>query len=456
MKQSGKVTVFSESRFTPSPERVLMTSVCRDVYAGSQEHYRPSVLTSDGFQDGFGEYSTHLPEEFKFYTRQPCYGLSYLEANISGPTYLRYPRGHELETYLASGKYDVLCLSAYTWSLPWAMETAERAKRLYGFREVWLGGYAVMTDDPSMNRYFDRLFWGYSESSLREAMGMPGVEIEEIRHPDLTTRAYFLGRESTVGHVIFRRGCPNRCTYCADPVFQPGGERSLSLRSVEEILDFYYDNGIRSIYISNQDTRLFDGTGSAIVERMYRKGMKFGMLTSFPSLLAKGQEGIRMLHEKGLTFLLLGLESLNEVNLTKTYRRSRLKMMCDALRLLKDLKIIVTTTYMICFEDDTEELIREAKEKMIHELGVTVNLFNITMPLPGTPMYWDYKKKGLITDWNWRHWTGNHLVWRHPRISTEAAAGLLAELRAEVNSPEHNSNVKAIWDSRSRRLLRAV
>lgn len=160
MKQKGKVEYLSGSRFVPAPERVLVTDVCRDVYSDHPKHRRPPALTSNGYQDGFAEYSTHLPGEYKFFTNQPSYGLSFLETNVKGPTFLHYPYQRDLEIQMGSGKFDVLCLSAYTWSLPWAIAVAEKAKKIYGFKEVWLGGYAVMTDEPTMNKYFDRLFGG--------------------------------------------------------------------------------------------------------------------------------------------------------------------------------------------------------------------------------------------------------------------------------------------------------
>ena len=448
MKQRENVTIFSQSNFIPLPEKVLVSDVCRDVYHDSSIRKKPSSITSNGFQDGFGEYSTHLPSEYRFFTNQPSYGLSFLEVNVVGPTYLRYPTSDELERHMASGKYQVLCLSAYTWSLPWAIETALRAKKVYGFVEVWLGGYAVMTDEPLMSKYFDKLFWGYSESSMNQAIGKESIGVENIKHPDLSTYAYFLGRKSVVGHILFQRGCPNKCTYCADPVFNPGGEPCLSLSEIERVIEHYKMKNINNIYFSNQETRLHGNYGKAVVDFMKKREMRFGLLTSFPALLANRHDGIKKLHNDGMHFLLLGLESLNESNLTKTNRKARLKMMCDTLKLLRDLKIIVTTTYMICFEDDTVETIKGAKDKMINDLGVTVNLFNITMPLPGTPMYWEYKSKQLITDWEWSRWTGNYLVWKHPVISPETAKELLAELRGEVNSPVYNPNVRAIWNSR--------
>jgi radical SAM superfamily enzyme YgiQ (UPF0313 family) len=450
MKEKAKVVNFNNSNFVPDRERVLITTICRDFSQIENGLYSegPAVLTENGFQDGFGEYTTHLPEEYRFYTNQPSYGLSFLQANVEGPTWLQYPLDKDLEAHLSSGNYDVLGISAYTWSLPWAKKLAAKAKKKYGIKEVWLGCYAVMTEDPEMAKFFDRLFWGYSESTLNQAIGGDEIPVDKIKHPDLRTNTSFLGKKATVGHVIYRRGCPNRCSYCSDPVFHPGGQKPLSIETIEKTLDYYKECGLKSIYFSNQDTTLFNNLGMKVIDSLHERDFRFGMLTSFKSLNAKGPDGIKMLHDKGFRFLLIGLESLNDKNLIKNRRRSRFKEMYDTMKLLQDLKIMITTTYMICFEDDTPESIREAKKIMINDLGVTVSLFNITMPLPSTPMYWQYKKDNLILDWDWTHWTGNHLLWRHPNISTKLAQNLLAEMRSEVNSPVYNPNVKALWNSR--------
>ncbi len=456
MEQRGRMVLLNGNGFAPKPDRVLVTTAPRDVYAQRCDVERPSSIGSDGFQDGFGEYSTHLPEAYKFFTHQPSYGVSFLEANVQGPKYLHYPYSMEIETQLATGHYDVIAISAYTWSLPWAIDLAKKPKEQFGVKEAWLGCYAVMTDEPKIKRVFDRLFWGYSESAFNLAIGKKAIPVGRLEHPDLTTEAFFLGRESVVGHVLFRRGCPNRCTYCADPVFSPGGESNLSIRAVDVILDYYQDHGIKSIYFSNQDTAMHSPFGQAVLESLNHRGIRFGMLTSFASLQGNTPDGIKKLHDKGLIFVLLGLESLNDSNLIKTHRKSRFRNMYSTLKLLQQLKIIVTTTYMICFEDDTPYLIREAKKMMVNELGVSVCLFNITMPLPGTSMYWDYKEKGLIWDYDWTHWTGNYLVWRHPTIAASEARELLGEMRSDVNNPEYNPNVASLWKARTEKEMAHV
>jgi pyruvate-formate lyase-activating enzyme len=452
--QKGRAVDHWGSAYTPRPDQVLITTVCRgsSVEIDPSEEV-PSSISSDGYQDGFGEYTTHIPIDFKFYTKQPDYGMRFLAANVPGPRYLQYPEYRTLIGELESGRYTVLGISAYTWSLPWAIALAKLARERYGIREVWLGGYAVMTDELSIPKTFSRTFWGYSESALNMALGGPSFPIDSIVHPDLTTRATFLGKESHVGHLLSQRGCPNKCNYCADPVFQPGGEDALSFEAMDKILSTYEQNGIRSLYFSNQNTNLFSKTGDSVLTNLHSRKMKFGMLTSFRTLNSLGTAGIERLYDKGLNFVLLGLESLNAENLRKTGRRAAVKEMLDVLQLLRTLRVIITTTYMICFEDDTVDTIRQAKQIMMNELGITVSLFNITMPLPGTPMYLKYKASNLIFDLNWRHWTGNHLVWRHPVISPSLARDLLAEMRSEVNSPIHNANIREITEKRSCRAL---
>jgi|GEM_PF-1193070 len=441
----GRVEYINQTNFVPNPEKVLIISPPRDVYENDPLSNREACLTDEGLIDGFAEYNTNIPKEWRFSTAQKDYGFAFLEANVVGPTYLHYSYDKTITEHLESGKYEVLAISALTWTLPWALDLARKAKSKYGFKEVWLGSYAVMTDEPQIKEVFDRLFWGYSEDELNKAIGKGPILKDDIRHPDLTTRASWLGRTTKVGHLLFRRGCSNKCTYCADPAFVPGGDHPLSIEAIERILDYYIENGIRSVYISNQDTNLFDSVGSKVLKAITQRGLSFGMLTSFHSLAFCGEDGIKELRDRGLTFLLIGLETLNDTNIEKTKRRANHDFMVRTLSLLRKLNVSVTTTYMICFEDDTEESIREAKKKII-DLGVTVSLFNITMPLPGTPMYWSYKQQGIITDWNWTHWTGNYLVWKHPCISPEKAKELLMEIRYEVNVPDTNPTLKCQWE----------
>lgn len=448
--KGNRVINIVENPYRPKPEEVLITTAPRDVYDDEPDINRLPVFTSDGYQNGFSEYTTELPPQYHISTMQPCYGLQFLRANVPGPTFLQYPTTSDLLAHLKTGNYKVLGISTYTWTLPWALKFAKLVKERYGIKECWLGSYGVMTEEPLIQKRFDRLFWGYSESSLREAMGLEPLCLNDLKHPDLTTRSNWLHTRRLIGHTIFQRGCSNRCVYCADPAFHPGGELCMSTQAIEDILDYYQSKGMRSVYFSNQDTRPFVKAGKEIFESVYKRGLRFGMMTSFMALTARGKDGIVELVDRGLTFLLVALESLNDATLDRVKRKSRRKLMEETLRVLYDLRVTVTSTYIICFEEDTADSIHEDMKKII-DMGVTFCLFNIYMPLPATPVYYDFKERGLLNDFNWTHWTGNHLVWKHPNLSPLTAREILAELRANVNHPNINTFNREEWESRRAR-----
>lgn len=449
-EQRGWVVYNTKTPFQPKPEEVLITTAPRDVYENDPVRERLPVFTANGFQNGFSEYTTHLPEAYHISTNQPCYGLQFLKANVPGPTFLQYPTTSMLHEHLSRGHYKVLGISSFTWTLPWAIEFARLAKTIYGIREVWLGSYGVMTEDPEMKNCFDRLFWGYSESTLRQALQLGPIGVKQLRHPDLTTRSNWLNTRRLVGHTIFQRGCYRKCIYCADTVFYPGGEPALDQQAIEDILDFYQSKGIRSVYFSNHLTRPFTPTGKRTIDSVARRGMRFGMMTSFLAITEKGDDGLKELVDNGLTFLLVALETLNDATLDRVNRAMSRKLMVDTLKTLNKLRVTVTSTYIICFEEDTPKSIREAKREVI-DLGVTFCLFNIYTPLPSTPLYQMFKRRQLINDWDWTHWTGEHLLWKHPCISPEEARELLTECRAEVNHPEFNRFNREEWKMREGR-----
>jgi hypothetical protein len=64
MHQKSKVIVNGgQTEFIPPPDRILITSVCLDIDRDNRNEM-PSSINRRGFQDGFGEYSTHLPEKY--------------------------------------------------------------------------------------------------------------------------------------------------------------------------------------------------------------------------------------------------------------------------------------------------------------------------------------------------------------------------------------------------------
>ncbi len=441
----GWVDDVTMSGFVPDPSRVLFTTPPRDVY--HDENYDGDIpcITSDGRLDWFAHHPLAYPLEYQPSVKSRSYEVAFLEANVPGPTYLHLPTQSEIESHLASGDFTVLAITSYTWTLPWALKMAERARKDYGVREVWLGGYGVMTPEPKLRVLFDRLFWGYSESNFRASIGLTPLPVREIEHPLLLNESTYLAHKVKIGHLFWRRGCTQHCTFCADPVFQPRGEAGLSMETVERVIMRYKEEGCVTIHLVNQDVQPFSAQGEQVIRILKRHHIPFTMMTSFQALTAKGDDGLKRLADSGLTMAQLGIESLSDTNLSKTLKTTNYGHIERTVKTMDALRIRLSATYMLCFEDDTVQSIRVAKAKL-GDLGPIYTYFSIIQPMPGTPFFHDLHRRGLINDWDFRRWTGGYLVWKHPTIAPEEARELVREMDLAINTPLHNRRLKQEWD----------
>lgn len=454
-RRTGWVEYVNKTGYVPHPEEVLFTTAPRDIYADEGYDGDIPCITDDGRLDWFAHHPLAYPEEYQPSVKSRSYDVAFLELNVPGPTYLELPLQNDIEVHLASGQFKVLCITAYTWMIPWALKLAEKARRQYGVREVWLGGYGIMTPEPKIKQLFDRLFWGYAESTFREALGMSPMKPSEIKHPMLINESTYLAHKIKIGHLFWERGCTQRCTFCADPVFQPGGEGTFSVDNVREVLERYKDEGVVTVHLVNQDVRPFKEVGRQVIELLYEYGLPFTMMTSFLALTAKGSDGMKWLADKGLTMAQLGVESLDDANLSKSLKTTNFDHINKTVKEMDDMRIRLSATYIVCFENDTVESVRRAKN-LLGELGPIYTYFSILQPMPATPQYYDMLKRDLITDWDFRKWTGSYLVWNHPTIKPDEARELVQEMDLAVNTPQYNKRLQREWKriSRMRERLR--
>ena len=443
-RRTGTVEDLTKTGYTPHPEEVLFTTAPRDIYADEGYDGDIPCITDDGRLDWFAHHPLAYPEEYQPSVKSRSYDVAFLELNVPGPTYLELPLQAEIEAALSTGQFKVLCITAYTWMIPWALKLAEKARRDYGVREVWLGGYGVMTPEPRIRELFDRLFWGYAEDTFRQALGLSGMSPSDITHPMLINESTYLAHKIKIGHLFWERGCTQRCTFCADPVFQPGGEGTFSVDKVRDVLQRYKDEGVVTVHLVNQDVRPFKEVGRQIVELLYKMGLPFTMMTSFLALTAKGPDGIKWLADKGLTMAQLGIESLDDTNLSKSLKTTHYNHIRDTVRLMDDMRVRLSATYIVCFEDDTPESIRRAKTQL-GDLGPIYTYFSVLQPMPSTPQYFDMLNRGLINDWNFRRWTGGYLVWDHPHIKPDEARELVREMDLAINTPLYNKRLQREW-----------
>ncbi|MCW8849264.1 MAG: DUF4070 domain-containing protein, partial [Melioribacteraceae bacterium] len=78
--------------------------------------------------------------------------------------------------------------------------------------------------------------------------------------------------------------------------------------------------------------------------------------------------------------------------------------------------ILTFVGLMFALEEDTSDYY-EKLPKMLHDVGLSVILSSITIPIYGTPLYEKMKAENRIVDFNISHYDGDHMVFRHKNLS---------------------------------------
>ncbi len=348
----------------------------------------------------------------------PGWGLYWLKENVPGIEILDNPTWETVETELRKG-VDILGISFYTSQHDETIRLIEMGRK-YG-ATIWGGNYGIQT--PGIAKHFDRIFWGSAEKEVYEFLY--GEPLPKLKHPVFVGDARLqssltgmIGKTlnrfgllcNDIGVLYTNTGCAYGCSFCASPPFLKGTGQRIPIEEISRVLDAYVAHGIDSIKI--MDLTFLDNKAhsDAVIREFEKRGLQWMCMTRVDRLLGRVQE----LQERGLYYVLLGIESLNNRSLESMCKKESLEMNLQLLEEIRQSNMWANLAYMIGHEDDTMQSIRDEIDFLSHyHLGVYQ--FNVITPFPGTKMFGEYETR--IVDWDWRHWDGKHLVWDHPNLT---------------------------------------
>ncbi len=208
-------------------------------------------------------------------------GLSFLKVNVPCEI-LEYPSQQQFTAALANPP-DILGISFYINETEIALRMAAQARRA-GVREVWAGNFGAHS--PQVQGAFDRVFRGWGESSVAEALGLPAIKPDQLEHPEMYTAfGTNLYHQMFLSGILFTaRGCPWTCNFCQTPSFY-GGARPIPLETIERVLWTYRERGVSSINILDESFGTFPAHAREVVGLLHRYGMRWIALTRVDTLL---------------------------------------------------------------------------------------------------------------------------------------------------------------------------
>jgi len=340
---------------------------------------------------------------------------------------LDHPIWHEVRHVLKAASPDIMGIQVYTGTFKSAENVAKIAKGLFPGVKIIAGGTHPTLDPEGTIKLdvYDYVVRGEGEYPMlriadnADPYSIKGVTFknfagEIINNPksdvieDLDSLPFpkrdhfFYGNEKTdIGAIITSRGCPFQCTYCASPTIW---NRRVRYRSVDNVLrELEYmvnEKGVSLVRFQDDTFTMNKPRTMEILDKIISKGLKMEWLcdTRVDTL---DEEMLKLMKRSGCTRVKIGVESGSDKILKAIKKGITTDQVKNAVKLIKEAGISITTYFMIGFPGETDEDIRKTIS-LAEEIDSDYHSLSVVAPYFGTEVHKDLEKDGF--DFDKPHW----------------------------------------------------
>lgn len=330
----------------------------------------------------------------------------------------------DLYRHLDDWQPDIIAFSLnYLANVPEVIDLAKAVKQRLPRSFVFVGGHsASFTADELLEHAegaIDAILKGEGESGLplllqavredrNNVHSVPGVKTldGEGSQPSFITdlnelapardllnyrNKYFLGTLDPCASMEFSRGCPWDCSFCSAWTFYGRSYRVMSPEKVVEEMEQIREKGI---FIVDDVAFIQEKLGFEIGEALAKKGIKKEYyLETRGDVLLRNKDVFRFWKELGMSYMFLGIESIDEDGLEKYRKRINLSRNFEALEFARSLGINVAINIIADTDWDHERfrIVREWCQEVPEIVNISVNT-----PYPGTES-WLTESRNLTT-----------------------------------------------------------
>lgn len=224
-------------------------------------------------------------------------------------------------------------------------------------------------------------------------------------------------RKNPVGTMETSRGCVFGCIYCNKSVFG----RTFRPKSVKRVVDemeHVLDSGFREIHIMDDGFTTDMKRADEICGEIKKRGLDFPWnLTNGIRVDRVSEPLLCKMKSAGCYRASVGVESGDQKILDRINKGTNIGQIRAAFRMFKSAGMETLGFFMIALPGDTEETMRKTID-FAKELQPDIAKVSITVPFPGTPLYNEWDKAGLIKTKEWSKY-GYHDprgIYRHPNL----------------------------------------
>jgi len=330
------------------------------------------------------------------------------------------------------GDYDLVGITSRTIDATRAYEIADKFREKG--KKVILGGLHVSFNAEEAMAHADCIVCGEAENlwaTVLEDVSLGCLKptynakdfppVTKIVPLDYERIAQASKREKVDGSksipIYVTRGCPYECSFCVTPNFTGKLYRSQKpedlKRQIETAKKVFFKANRKS---SKPWFMLCDENLGVSKKRLWEtldllKGCDINYSVFFSMNFLEDKETIRKLVESGCNMVLVGFESIKQSTL-EAYNKGHInsaEIFSQVIEECRQAGLNVQGNFLVNPDLDSFK----DMDDLVHFVGknhIFMPIFQIITPYPGTKMYWEYKEKGLITDYDWEKYNAINLV----------------------------------------------
>ncbi|MCE5215093.1 MAG: B12-binding domain-containing radical SAM protein [Methanobacterium sp.] len=204
--------------------------------------------------------------------------------------------------------------------------------------------------------------------------------------------------------MITSRGCVFNCDYCSSSLIMGKKFRTRSPENVVDEIEHLIDRyKLENIAFMDDTFMLNKIRANDIADEIKDRRLDISFVAS--SRVDMVDKNLLMkLKKAGLKTLYYGVESGSQRVLDLMKKGITLKQAEEAVKSAKEVGLEVLTSFILGFPGETLEEINKTINFSI-KLNADYSQYSILTPFPGTPIYYELKRKKLIETENWNKYT---------------------------------------------------